>query len=316
MSTVQSVAVPAKSVETRSRLKVVAAVSAVILSFVFLASGIWKLTDLSGTAERVVQLLVPVSLSVPTAIAAAVAETVTGVLLFVPRFRRWGAWLASVMLIVFMIYFAVLYNRLLGEDCSCFPWVERVVGPVFFISDAAMLVLALAAALWSRKARGLRQAALIAGCLCLAAVASYGVSASRRNGSDVPETAVVDGSPLALRHGRILLYFFDPECMYCYAVAQKMAKQNWGGTRVVVLPTREQRFARAFLDETGLRAGISPDSAALRKAFSFTDPPYAVALDRGKVVATFNSGQMELEDYYQSLKRLGHVSGTQKEHHK
>jgi hypothetical protein len=35
----------------------------------------------------------------------------------------------------------------------------------------------------------------------------------------------------------------------------------------------------------------------------------AVALDRGRAVATFNSGQMELDDFYQSLKRLGHIHG-------
>jgi uncharacterized membrane protein YphA (DoxX/SURF4 family) len=289
------------------------AVAAGVLSLVFLVSGIWKLTDLNGTGERIIQLLVPVSLSLPTAIAAAVAETLTGALLLLPRYRRWGAWLAAAMLIVFMVYFAFLYDRLLGEDCSCFPWVARVVGPAFFAGDAVMLGLALAAAMWSQKARGVRQVALIAGCLCLIAAVSYGVSATRRSSADVPETAVVDGSPLTLRHGRILLYFFDPECMHCYAVAQKMAKQNWGGTRVVVLPTREQRFARAFLEDTGLHAGISSDAVVLRKALSFTDPPYAVALDGGRVVATFNSGQMELEDYYQSLKRLGHISGVQKE---
>ncbi len=38
-----------------------------------------------------------------------------------------------------MVYFAVLYDRLLGEDCSCFPWVERVVGPAFFVGDAVRI---------------------------------------------------------------------------------------------------------------------------------------------------------------------------------
>ncbi len=309
MSTVQDVGATAESVNIRSRFKATSsAVAAAFLSLAFLASVIWKMTDLSGTAERVVQLLMPVSLSLPIAIAAAVAETLTGVLLLVPRYRRWGAWLAAAMLFAFMIYFAVFYDRLLGEDCSCFPWVERVVGPAFFVGDAVMLVLALVAGWWSRRAQGLRQATLILLLVGLAAACSYGLSSVQRGGAGVPETALVDGRPLALRQGRVLLYFFDPECMHCYAVAQKMSSQNWGATHVVALATAEQRFAQAFLQDTGLHAGISPDAAALRKTFAFTDPPYAVALERGRVVATFNSGQLELESYYQKLRQLGHIA--------
>ncbi|MCL4852403.1 MAG: DoxX family membrane protein [Bryobacteraceae bacterium] len=115
MSTVEDVGVPAEVAEKRLRLKAAAsAIAALVLSLVFLASGIWKVTDLNGTAERVIQLLVPVPLSLPAAFAAAVAETFAGVLLLIPRFRRWGAWLAALMLIVFMAYFAVFYDRLLG----------------------------------------------------------------------------------------------------------------------------------------------------------------------------------------------------------
>jgi len=87
-----------------------------------------------------------------------------------------------------------------------------------------------------------------------------------------------------------------------------MAKRKWGATRVVILPTREARFAPGFLDDTALRAGISPDAEFLRRVFPFTDPPYAVALDRGKTAATFNSGQMELETFYTTLTRLGHLN--------
>jgi hypothetical protein len=70
-------------------------VSAVILSLLFFASGIWKLTDLDATAERMVQSLIPVALSVPAAITVAIAETFTGVLLLIPRFRRWGSWITD-----------------------------------------------------------------------------------------------------------------------------------------------------------------------------------------------------------------------------
>jgi uncharacterized membrane protein YphA (DoxX/SURF4 family) len=284
------------------------AVAAVILSLLFLASGIWKLTDLDATAERMVQLLIPVALSVPAAIAAAIAETFTGVLLLIPRYRRWGSWIAGLMLIAFMIYIGALYSRLTGEDCNCFPWIQRVVGPAFFAGDAAMLALAGIAGWWSGKSQGRRRAAVIFCCVCLIAGGSFAASTIRRGHADAPEIAVVDGNVFNLRHGRVLLYFFDPECSTCYAVAQEMSKREWGATRIVALATREQRFARAFVKDSGLRAGISQDADFLRRVFPFTDPPYAVALDRGKAVARFNSRQLEVETYYETLKRLGHLN--------
>ena len=283
--------------------------SAIVLSLLFLASGIWKLTDIDATAERMVQSLVPVAVSVPTALAAAICETFAGILLLIPRHRRWGAWIAGSLLIAFMIYIGALYGRLTGEDCNCFPWIRRVVGPAFFAGDAAMLLLAGLAAWWSHKSQGWRRAAVAFCCVSVAAGGSYTASAIRRSHADAPATAMVDGKDFNLRRGRVLLYFFDPECSTCYRVAQEMSKFDWGMTRIVVLPTRQKRYARAFLNDSGIRAGISPDAELLRKIFPFTDPPYAVALDRGKASAIFNSGQMEDGVAYQAtLKRLGYLN--------
>lgn len=309
MSTEQEVvaAGTASGGSTRGR-SIAGAVSATILSLLFLASGIWKLTDLDATAERMVQSLVPVSLSMLAALTVAVAETFAAVLLLIPRYRRWGAWIAGLMLVAFMIYIGVLYDRLLGEDCNCFPWIRRVVGPAFFAGDAGMVLLAVAAGWWSVKSRGWRRAALVLGCVCLVACGSYAVSAIRRGRADVPETAIVDGRPVKLREGRVLLYFFNPECTHCLAVAREMSKHSWGSTRLVALPTSDPQFASSFLEEAGLRAGISPDAASLRKAWPFTEAPFAVALDRGRVVATFNSGQVVGEGYYATLKRFGHLN--------
>jgi uncharacterized membrane protein YphA (DoxX/SURF4 family) len=282
---------------------------AAALSLLFLASGIWKFSDLDSTAERMVQSLIPVALSMPAAIAVAVFETFTGVLLLVPRCRRWGAWLAGMMLVAFMIYIGVLYDRLIGEDCNCFPWIRRVVGPVFFAGDGAMLVLAAGAGWWSGRSSGWRRAGVLLLSVLLLAAGSYSASLYRRGRADVPETATVDGKSFNLRQGRVLLYFFDPECTHCYTVAREMATRQWGATRIIVLATREQRFTPSFLADTGLRAGISPDGEPLRRIFAFSDPPYAVALDRGKAVATFNSGQMEGSAYYEKLRTLGHLAG-------
>lgn len=309
MNTVQEVVLAQPGIDRLPKWKSISgAASGVVLSLLFLVSGIWKLTDLDATAERMVQSLVPVALSMPAALAVAIYEAFAGVLLLIPRYRRWGAWIAGVVLVAFMVYIGALYDRLLGEDCNCFPWIRRVVGPAFFAGDVAMLALAGLAAWWSGKSQGWRRAAAILYCVCLVACGSYAVSAIRRSHADAPETAVVDGQSLNLRQGRVLLYFFDPECSHCYTVAREMSKRKWGATRIVILPTREQRFARSFLQDTGLRAGISPDAEFLRRIFPFTDPPYAVALERGKAIATFNSGQMEGECYYETLTRLGHLN--------
>ena len=118
---------------------------------------------------------------------------------------------------------------------------------------------------------------------------------------------MVDGKLLSLRQGRILLYFFDPECTHCLGVARAMSKHRWGGTRLVAVPTREPQFAVDFLEYASLAAAVSPDAAALRQSLPFGDPPYAVAVDTGKVVATFNSGEMEQPGYFETLRRLGFV---------
>jgi uncharacterized membrane protein YphA (DoxX/SURF4 family) len=284
-----------------------ASVSAVVLSLLFLASGIWKLLDLNATAERMVQSLAPVAFSMPVAMVVPVLETFAGILLLIPRYRRWGAWLAATMLIAFMICIGILYDRLLGDDCNCFPWIRRVVGPAFFAGDVAMLCLAAVAGWWSVKPRGWRPAAVLLAAVCSLTLASYAASVVRRNQAEAPGLVTVDGKLIRLRDGKALLYFFDPECTHCYAMAGEMGTRDWGSTRVVVVPTREPQFATAFLETAKLKAGICTDADLLRSALPFTDPPYAVALDHGRVAATFNSGQMEDASYYDTLRRLGHL---------
>ncbi len=110
-------------------------IGAILLALVFLVSGLWKLTDASGAAVRMAQARVPQSLSLAAAIGFGIAETFAAVLLLVPRFRRWGAWLGGALLVAFMIFIGVNYNALHGAECSCFPWVKRAVGPGFFVGD-------------------------------------------------------------------------------------------------------------------------------------------------------------------------------------
>jgi len=252
-----------------------------------------------------VESLVPSALSLPAAVAVTVFEMFAAILLVVPKYRRWGAWIAGGMLAVFMLYVGVQYNRLLGQDCSCFPWIRRVVGPAFFAGDAAMLVLAGFAGLWSDRSSGWRPVASLFCCVCLLSAGFYVVNSQMRKASAVPETAIVDSKPLSLRQGKVLLYFFDPDCMHCFAIAEAMGKQDWGDTRIVALATREQHRASTFLMDTGLPASISPDTESLRKTFPFTNAPHAVALDSGRTAAIFHFGDMDGPEYFQALRSLG-----------
>src|SRR6185503_17911017 len=121
--------VAAGAVDLPAWKSVIAVVSAVILGFLFIVAGVWKITDPFGAATRMNQALLPAALSLPAALAFGVAETFAGVLLFVPRFRRWGSWLTGLLLVAFLGYFAVNYTALQGQECSCFPWLKRAVGP-------------------------------------------------------------------------------------------------------------------------------------------------------------------------------------------
>jgi uncharacterized membrane protein YphA (DoxX/SURF4 family) len=281
--------------------------SAVLLALLFLASGLWKMLELESAAERMVQSLVPVPLSLPVAVMVSVAETFVAVLLLLPGLRRWGAWLAGLMLVVFMAYIGIFYHRLLGEDCNCFPWIRRMVGPGFFAGDAGMLALAVLAGWRARRPRGVRLAAgILAGMLALA-LASHAISAFQRARIAAPESILVDGSACRLREGRFLLYFFDPECSHCEKVAREMARQVWMGARVITVPTAQPQFAGDFLRDSGLRVAVSSDADLLRARFPFTDSPYAVALVNGRRAATFNSGQLEGARYYGTLRKLGFI---------
>lgn len=149
----QGDAVPSDALEHAPWKQWSASVCAWALAVIFLVAGFWKLSDPLATSARMAQALVPPQLALATALLAGITEAFAGALVVVPRWRRWGAWLCGVMLVVFMIYIGVNYSRLVGEDCSCFPWLQRAVGPGFFIGDAFMLAAAFVAGLWSRPRR-------------------------------------------------------------------------------------------------------------------------------------------------------------------
>jgi uncharacterized membrane protein YphA (DoxX/SURF4 family) len=260
-------------------------ISALLLAVLFVASGVWKILDPFTWRTMVEQLGVPYAFSMPLAIGLGIVETLGGVLVLVPRFRRWGAWICIALLIVFMLYMGVNYNALAGKDCSCFPWVKRTVSPGFFVGDAIMLLLAAAAWVWARQSDGVRSALVVLGAIAVFAAASFGVSAARLTGTKAPSSIAVDGKPYSLERGRVFLYFYDPQCSHCEMAAKKMSKMDWGETRVIAVPTASPQWAASFLHDTGLKAGTSLELQKLKQTFPFKqDPPYGVALENGRQI--------------------------------
>lgn len=276
------------------------------LALLFLVSGVWKITDPLGTEARMVQALIPPPLALAATLGVGIAETWTALLILIPRWRRWGAWLCSALLVAFMVYMGVNYNALRGEDCSCFPWLQRVVGPGFFIGDAIMLAMAVLAGIWAKPPLNLRNALLALAAITVFAGVTYGVVIARQSGLKAPDTIIVDGKSVSLQHGQIYLYFYDPECSHCFREAQAMSKYAWApGVKVYTIATRMPEFAPMFLRDTGLKAGVSPDAAKLREVFKFGDPPYAVALEHGRQVQAF--AVFDEKEPLEGLKRLGFV---------
>src|SRR5260370_29387985 len=145
---------------------VISHVAALGVGFLFLAAGVYKAIDRYKFANLAKNLLVPYDLTLPLALLLAVAETTAGALILVPRFRRWGAILAGVLLLAFMAYIGWNYKALIGRDCSCFPELRlplgitidmrRSVGPGFFYGDLAFLAAAPIAGLLAKRSQGLR----------------------------------------------------------------------------------------------------------------------------------------------------------------
>jgi uncharacterized membrane protein YphA (DoxX/SURF4 family) len=280
-------------------------ICALLVAFLFLVSGLWKITDAPAAAMRMAEARVPESLSLFAALAFGVAETVAGVLILVPRFRRWGSIVTGLLLLAFLIYFAINYSALRGADCSCFPWVKRVVGPAFFIGDGLMLLLAAVAGVWSKPPESLRTAVLILGAVLVFALVSYGVEATRQTGTKAPQTIAVDGHPYSLQSGKVFLFFFDPQCMHCFDAARRMAQYQWGDTRVVAIPVGQPQYAAQFLQMTGLHAVVSLDLEPLKKVFGYNGYPSGVALQNGRQKALLT--KFEDAEPAAALKQLGFI---------
>jgi uncharacterized membrane protein YphA (DoxX/SURF4 family) len=271
----------------------------------FLVAGVYKAVDPLNWAQLLGNLLVPGPLTVPGTLALSTVEILAGVLVLIPRYRRWGSILAVALLLVFMAYVGINYSKLLGKDCSCFPWLKRAIGPGFFVGDLAMLALAALAGVWAERSHGLRGAALVLGAIGVFVGACFGVTLFQQQGILAPREVAVDGKPFDLHQGRVFVYFYDPECMHCFAAAKQASGYKWNDVRIVGVPTRVPRFAGQFMADTGFNQPFTTDVEPLRAVFKFRDPPYGVALVGGRQKAAFFI--FDEEEPRKGLRALGFI---------
>jgi uncharacterized membrane protein YphA (DoxX/SURF4 family) len=285
---------------------IVGHIAAVAVGIIFLATGLAKIFYPFLVQTMFEQLLVPTWGSMPLVIALGIAEALGAVLVFIPRYRRWGAALIALMLVVFMGYIGMRYGALVGRDCSCFPWLKRTVNPMLFAEDGGMLLAAILAGWFGRKPAGLRVPAIALAVVAVLSGSAYAYNLAHQSGIQVPQTITVDGKPYNIHEGHILLWFYDPSCSHCQEAAEHMATYTWKkDVTVIGLPTNDPQWAASFLHDTKLVARTSTDSALLRKLFTFTSPPYGVVLDNGRVKSILT--HFDEPEPQPSLKQAGFV---------
>lgn len=277
--------VPAESTSPKPWTHWLGLAAAAVMAVLWLTAGLWKLSDISGWQLKLTQLLVPVQWSLAGTLAVGVAEVTAGVLLVRPSWRRWGGWLSTVLLVGFMAYLGLNYETLRGEDCSCFPWLERAVGPAFFWSDAAMLAASLLAVRFSpspARARGTLAPVLI---VALFAAVMLGVDRlGSQAGGEMQATIAADGEPYDLGSGKVFLFFFNPSCMHCLDAGQTLSKYAWRSD-FIGIPTQDPDWGPGFLEDAGLRdVKLSPDLTSLKQTLSFEDVPYGALLENGSIL--------------------------------
>ncbi len=289
---------------TKSRRRI-AGVCAILLGIIFLVSGAWKVISPFAAGQLLEEMRVPAGLGPIGSVSLGTVELFAAFLLFVPSFRKWGGLLGAGLMIFFIAWIGYYYPQLAGKECSCFPIIKRAINPMFFVEDGIMLLLALGALLFSSPARRIRVPAIAFLVLVICAGTSFGVNAAERSKAEVPSPVVVDGKPVDLTQGKVLLFFYDPSCMHCDAAARFMSNLPWNDVRIVSIPVINPQWAASFLHDTHFKAETSLELDKLKKAFPFGDPPYGVALEDGKVKDRFGPVQFTPPQPEAQLKAIG-----------
>lgn len=264
-------------------------VAAAFVAILFIGAGVYKAVDPFHWSRLLEELLFPPRYSQPFTVLLSIGEIFSGVMILMPRYRRLGATLASLMLLGFMGYIGIHYSQLIGKDCSCFPWVKRTVGPGFFAGDAAFLAAAILAGLWAKPLASIPGSKFTRAAVALLATVAlvgggYAYASSQQTGAKAPDPVMVNGKPLSLQHGRYFVFFFDPECSHCIDAGKHLGSYHWkSDVTIIGVPTRQARFGVDFMNDSHLKPLVSEDLQKLKTAFPLPgDPPYGVAIENGR----------------------------------
>jgi hypothetical protein len=277
-----------------------------LIGAVYMAAGGLKILLPFEVQRMMENLHIHASISLPFTIGLGTVEVFTGILLLIPRFRRWGGIIGSALMVAFMGYIGLNYNALVGQDCSCFPWLKRAVNVWFFPEDAALLALAAIAWLWAKPSYSKRGAAVIFGACAVFAAISFGAALTHQSGTKAPDSVIVAGKPFSLQDGKIFVFFFDPECSHCNAAAKTMGTYNWkSDVKVLGVPTRMQQWGDAFMSDNKFNGVTTNEAKKLKDVFP-GDTPYGVALENGRSIGMVLHYE-ENDEPRPTLKKLGFI---------
>jgi hypothetical protein len=93
--------------------------------------------------------------------------------------------------------------------------------------------------------------------------------------------------------------------MHCLEAGRKLAKMNWGDTKVIGVPTRMPQFAESFMKTSAMNQPVSTDWNVLNNTFSIKGTPGGVALENGHEKAQLS--QFEGDEPAATLTKLGFI---------
>jgi len=282
-------------------------IAAFLTAVLFVGSGATKIIMPFEWSRMMENMHVVYQISLPFTVALGTVEMFAGLMVLIPRFRRWGGTIVSLLLVSFIIYIGINYKALVGQDCSCFPWLKRAINPWFFPEDGVMLLFSVLATVWAKPSYSKRGASVLFGACAVFAAVSFGAAITHQSGTKAPDSVMVNNQPFSLQHGRVFVFFFDPECSHCNAAAKTMGTYKWkSDVQVVGVPTRVPQWAEAFMKDNNFKGVTTLDVAKLKAVFTFGDPPFGVALESGRELGPVSHFE-EGDEPRTTLKKFGFV---------
>ena len=121
--------------------------SLLLLSVVFLVSGVAKLLDLPGAARALSEFGVPQRLAHVTARVLPATEVVVGLALLVPAVAGWAALGAALLMVVFTWAMAVQLGLGKRPSCHCFGKLSSApISPATLVRNAVLTTIAVSLA--------------------------------------------------------------------------------------------------------------------------------------------------------------------------